>query len=105
MEAEMGCYVYKPRNPKDGQQTSRSLGGLEQLLTWSPRREPTQPAPDLGLPASGTQKTFLLFLPLSLCPFVMSPRETDAVCDSDVALRRVQPAFTSCGSENPELQV
>lgn len=99
----MGCYVYAPRNPKGGQQTIRSLGGPEQLLTWSPWKEPTQPTPDLGLLASRTEKTVLLFLPLCYVTLLCHPWETDTMCDSNVALRRAQPAFTSHGSETPEL--
>lgn len=59
---ERGSYVYEPRNPRDGQQTVGRSGGLGQLLTWSPRKEPAQPTPALGLPAPGTE-TALLSVP------------------------------------------
>lgn len=62
---ERGSYVYEPRNPRDGQQTVGRSGGLGQLLTWSPRKEPAQPTPALGLPAPGTETA-----PLS----VLAPR-------------------------------
>lgn len=87
---------------------SRLSDAREAWGSFSPgalgRNQPSRRLPS-GFRPPELRRHLCLFRPLGLGRVRTSPLGKDAVRDSNVASRRVQPAFTSRGCENPELRV